>query len=868
MKITKSIIPKREERIKKKKEKTWTSHFDSINPEKIILKNILQKNSSLRSLKDKIQKESNNNMHEILSSDESRLKAIKYVINASKGKENQKNYINQNQKNNTKMKKNLSFLSCDIPVPGKIKNENKIKVKRSQRIINNKIEKISPIKNDKNKNKFFNDDKPLNEEDLLRDNNMLSNKKEKNYIVNSSSDLIPINKLYDLTSQREVNLQFIQPRNKYDLKNNNKMNINSNNQNNFYESQKIFKEINPSLKQNFFQKIKYVKTIDNKERSPKSDYNYQSIITDNNIRNKTINNFYIHKQINKSALYVDNKIKANIINNYNISQEKKNNYLNKNNSYDIKFNLRENYNHKKYISQDGYYNLQIQKNLIQNQNPFYITEVNSFYEPKNNKMNYINNSTKLRFLENINNNNNNKKKNIIRIMNNNQIINDLNINNNSNNFYLSKNGQKAPIKRKNNSFFIGDTIPIKINQYNDRDYNETDYNKNVSKNNINNNLYNDFSFNKKISPNYNNKTTFSANNDNSSISNENKENTINNRILVKKRPLKESFNFETLYANTKPSIKKKTNRNKLYICENKFFSYISKNKNKIIFNNENEIVEYINKKFEENKKDNIEKKLKYTGYILTKKYKGKILYEIRFEDDMNKLNNKLKEENIRVGNEIIEIINIKQKEEYIKLKNNIENLQKEIDDLKQENESLSKKDYLKNELIKKLDKEKQNIIKENEKMSNELENIKKINNNLNHKIKEILSKNIIKQYNIEKILTLNFESIQKNEKIINKTIEKEKIEINKTPISNKNNNNSNNISINWNISNSEVEIDSKKSNPLSVFRLSKISEIKIIKNDNMDSGDKEIKNNLALLNGQSKNNNGEINSFNENDNEK
>ena len=865
MKITKSIIPKREERLKKKKEKTWTSHFESINPEKIILKNILQKNSSLRNLKDKIQKESNNNIHEILSSDESRLKAIKYVLNASKGKENQKNYINQNQnqKNNIKMKKNLSFLSCDIPIPGKIKNENKIKVKRNQRITNNKIEQISPIKNDKNKNRFFNDDKPLNEEDLLRDNNMLSNKKEKKHIVNSPSNLIPINKLYEITSKREVNLQYIQPKNKYDLKNNNNnMYINNKTQNDFYETQNIFKEINPypSIKQNFFQKIKYVKTIDDREKSPKSDYNYQNIITDDNIRNKTINSFYIHKQINKSALYDGNKLKDNINNNYNINKEKKNIYSNKNNSYDIKYNLKENYNHRKYISQDDNYNLQIIK--PQNQNPFYITEVNNFYEPNNNTINYINNSNRIRFLENFNNNNN-KKKNIIRIMNNNQVIKDLNINNN--NYYPERNGQKGPFKRKNNSFFIGDSIPLKINQYKARDYTETDYNHN-SPTNINNNLNNDFSFNKKRSQNFNCKTPFSINNDNSNISNDNKENSINNRILVKKRPLKESFNFETIYGNIKPSLKKKIYINKLYICVNNSFSFISKNKNKFIFNNENEIVEYVNKKYEENRKDNIDKKLKYTGYILTKKYKGKILYEIRIEDDINKLNNKLKEENIRFGNEMIEIINTNQKEEYEKLKNKLENIEKEIDNLKQENESLTKKDFLKNELIKKLDKEKQNIIKENEKMSKELENLKKLNDNLNDKIKEISNKNIINQYNIEKILTLNFESIPKNEKIIDKTKEKEKIEINKTPISNKNN--SNNLSINWNISNSEVEIDSKKSNPLSVFRLSKVSEIKIIKNDNIDSGDKEIKNNLDLLNGQTKNNNGEINSFNENDNEK
>ena len=90
MKITKSLIPKGDIRPKKKKENTWTSNFETINPERIILRNILQKNSSFKKLKDKIEKESNSNMHEIFSSDESRLKAIKYVINASKGKENQK----------------------------------------------------------------------------------------------------------------------------------------------------------------------------------------------------------------------------------------------------------------------------------------------------------------------------------------------------------------------------------------------------------------------------------------------------------------------------------------------------------------------------------------------------------------------------------------------------------------------------------------------------------------------------------------------------------------------------------------------------------------------------------------------------------
>ena len=57
MKITKSLIPKREEPPKKKQERTVSMNFDnSIKPENFILKKIIQKNSSLKNLKDKIQK--------------------------------------------------------------------------------------------------------------------------------------------------------------------------------------------------------------------------------------------------------------------------------------------------------------------------------------------------------------------------------------------------------------------------------------------------------------------------------------------------------------------------------------------------------------------------------------------------------------------------------------------------------------------------------------------------------------------------------------------------------------------------------------------------------------------------------------------
>ena len=870
MKITKSLIPKGDIRPKKKKENTWTSNFETINPEKIILRNILQKNSSFKKLKEKIEKESNSNIHEIFSSDESRLKAIKYVINVSRGKENQKNYMNQNKKNNQKVKKNLSFLSCDTPMPINQENQNKIKVKRSQKKVSNKIEQLSPIKKEENKCKFFKDDKPLNEKDLLRDNNMLSNKKEK-FSDDSPSISIPKKQIYEITSHREVNLQYIQPKNKYNIRNNN-----INKQNNFNKGQNQFNVKNPIVKNNFYKKIDNIKKNDERERNPKSDdifvCDYKNNIRDNNQINQTINNYYIHKQINKSTIDDVNK-KYKIINN---NPEK--NYVYSDNSYDIKNYLNDNYNHnhRKNISHDGYYDfgMRIQK-YNKNKMQFYTTETNNFYEPKikGNQFNYLNNSKDSKIYEN----NHNKKKNIIRIMNNNQAMKDLDIN--DNNFYFIKNRKKFPIKKKNNSFFINDTIPIKINLIKGKDYSETEYNDNFSKINIHNNYNNDFFFHKKTPTNINFKTTF-QNNDYSTISIDNKE-KINNRILVKKRPLKESINNETINSNRKKIMKNKlnSNLNKLCISANNSFNYISKNKNKIIFNNEDEISEYINKKFVEKREGNNTKNLKFSGFILTKKYNGKNISEVRIEDDMKKLNEKLKEGNIKVENELIEIIEVNKREEYDKMKQKILGLENEILKLKQEKEEMTKKEYLKNELIKKLEKEKQNIINENERLSIEFQKIKKLSDDISNQLKEALKKinieNIASNYKIDKILTMSIDNCLKKEKSENKMekkntiIEEEKNNINKTPINNKNNDNPD---INLTISNGEVPIDSKKSNPLSVLGLSKISEIKIIKSDNADSGVKEIKNNLALLNEEFDNKHsfiykGDISPFNENDNE-
>ena len=299
MKIKKNLIPKREERFKKKIKPLATS-IDIMNPENMILNKIIQKDSSFKSLKEKIKKESNNNLHEILSSDESRLKAINYVMKASKGKENQKNNININQKkrNNLKVKKNLSFGAVnELPLPNYPKN--KIKVKRNQKVITTKIETISPIKNKENKKDDYTiEDKRFKEDALLKEKNILVDKNIQTFFEESPLVLVPRNQSYEITSRREVNLQYIQKKDKIDYNNNNNNMYRVNNtQNNFYENKNIFLDENKvGIKTMFYHKIKNNKG-NGRNRSILSDYNQPIFSTYDNAHNKTLNSFYIPKQI-------------------------------------------------------------------------------------------------------------------------------------------------------------------------------------------------------------------------------------------------------------------------------------------------------------------------------------------------------------------------------------------------------------------------------------------------------------------------------------------------------------------------------------------------------------------------------------------
>jgi len=154
--------------------------------------------------------------------------------------------------------------------------------------------------------------------------------------------------------------------------------------------------------------------------------------------------------------------------------------------------------------------------------------------------------------------------------------------------------------------------------------------------------------------------------------------------------------------------------------------------NKFVFENENDIIDYIYNKFEEErkKKSYFNRKLRFTGFVLSKKYKGKNLCDIRIEDDIDKINQQLKDEQILIGDKKVEFRfcedskgdqNADYEDKINKINCELNELMEQNKKLKQENEKINKKDSVKNDLIKKLDKEKENLIEEIEKMKEEIE---------------------------------------------------------------------------------------------------------------------------------------------------
>ena len=715
------------------------------------------------------------------------------------------------EKNNTPINYRTEeiFSSDEINIKQKryIINKDKTKIlnKRSPNLIYNKIkQQYTPIRKEilfnQIKNKLIKEDQPINEDKFLKDNNIIFSNKKKNSDLSPSSSYLIKNRSHYISPQREIDLVYIKEDNAT-CNNNNYYNNNfykiNNTQSNFF----IGKILKP--KNNFFHNIKLSNKKNIRDISPQSD-----CLLDNNtynksdIYNKTEDNFYKFKKIIKSNNYgKNNRINDAKINRYNNHKVTEIFYTRKNNS-----NLQNEENNE---SSDIYVDLY-------DNNSF-------FYRPKHN--NELTNS-KI-YNDRINyNNNSNKKKNIIRIQQkSNELMNDLN--NKIDDIEIYKN--KYPKKNKTELF----------SDYNPKNnkYSIIKRNNNFAHNN--NNLTEIFDSN-----NYNKDAIFQRKPIINNNKNENKEELSLNRIIVKKRPLKENSISNNNAINEYKKVKYKNfgKGKKFEICKNISFNYENKS-DKIYFDNEDSILEYINKKYEEDKqKTYFNRKIKFTGFILTKKYKGKTLYDIRIEDDINKINSKLKEEKVEVNHELIQISFANKNIEENEFKNKINNLEKELSKYKEENDLLSKKDNLKNELIKKLDKEKQNLCEEIKRLNNEIEKLKKININLNNKLLKAKNEIHSKNYEIKNISSIFIEKGKKEKIFDTKNLTEGKMEI---YYISKNIDNSNILSINNNLSNGDIENESKKN---ILFRLSKISDIKENKLEHNDSKDTIIKKNIDLLN--------------------
>ena len=95
---------------------------------------------------------------------------------------------------------------------------------------------------------------------------------------------------------------------------------------------------------------------------------------------------------------------------------------------------------------------------------------------------------------------------------------------------------------------------------------------------------------------------------------------------------------------------------------------IDLNNNKLHFRDDDELVSYIKKTFQKIKDmDYNNEAIKYNYFTLSRRFRGKNLYEIGLENNIEKVNNILSKEKVEIGHEPVIFIT---KKEFIKLKNN------------------------------------------------------------------------------------------------------------------------------------------------------------------------------------------------------
>ena len=184
---------------------------------------------------------------------------------------------------------------------------------------------------------------------------------------------------------------------------------------------------------------------------------------------------------------------------------------------------------------------------------------------------------------------------------------------------------------------------------------------------------------------------------------------------------------------------------------------------KLSFNNDDEVLHYIKKKIREEKNSEYNKgKMKYNYFILTKKFHGKMLYEIGLENDLNAINNILRKENVEIEHEPVAFITIKELNQLKggEVSEEIERLKSEIEKVNQEKEQLKEEIEKLNQENKKLQKEIDIVSFQNKKLSNKT-------SDENEKLKEDLEKMNKENEKLKKKLEIKNKSLEENSSLMN-----------------------------------------------------------------------------------------------------
>ena len=253
------------------------------------------------------------------------------------------------------------------------------------------------------------------------------------------------------------------------------------------------------------------------------------------------------------------------------------------------------------------------------------------------------------------------------------------------------------------------------------------------------------------------------------INTKNIVNSGQNNINIEIKDKEEIINDEEEKVKNKDS-KKETNIKKFtkdLTIENCIkFMFTRIKTEKLIFNNNEEILDYIKNQLKEGKIKNLIQKLElnkndFTGFTLSKKNKGYTIYEIEIEEDLDKINESLKKQKVEINKKPIEIKYIIKEPEKFQVSSIIIKKEPEIKE-KKNNENKKQENYIYAIKNKTIEREIASI--KNDKINSEIKNLQK----QIHKHKEELrneennKKDLDKKANVKssKINNLNLNNLQ------------------------------------------------------------------------------------------------------------